>query len=105
MNLAKLRTELLYESIQPIHLASYSAGPKAGDFEKVKMNRMFEQKVIEPPRTEQAAPIVFAPKKTERCGFLLPTENSTLFPKVIRSRYRVWTNSSIHLAKPQYSPC
>lgn len=63
LNIAKHRIELTNENILPIHSAPYRVGPKAREFEKAKINKMFLIKFIEPAQTELAAPTMSAPKK------------------------------------------
>lgn len=62
ISVAKHRIDLMSGST-PVHSAPYRAGPKVREFQRTKINRMFEQEVLESVTTEWAAPIVFAPKK------------------------------------------
>lgn len=49
---AKYRIERLNENLQPVHSAPYCAGPMTREFEKTKIYKSVEQKVIKPEFTE-----------------------------------------------------
>lgn len=63
MNIAKHRIGLRGENTQPIPSAPYHAGPRAREFEKEEICKMFSQKFIKLAQTKWAVLIVFAPKK------------------------------------------
>lgn len=63
INVAKHRIELLKDTDKPIHSAHYRVGRKTSEFEKVKIDKMLAQKVVERAQSEWAPPIVFAPKQ------------------------------------------
>lgn len=60
ISVAKHRIKLLDENTQTIHLALYWAGPKTREFEKVNIENMLRDNIIEHTQTKWAAPIVFA---------------------------------------------
>lgn len=61
ISVAKHRIKILDENTQKVNSASYREGLKTTEFEKVEMEKMQSQKIIEPAQTEWAAPIVFGP--------------------------------------------
>lgn len=44
----------------PVHCASYRAGPTEQEYEKSEIEKILEMKVFEPAETEWAAAIVYA---------------------------------------------
>lgn len=63
MNTAKHRINLTPRNTQPIHSASNPTVSKAAEFGKAEIHKMLSQKVIQPVRTEWAAPTILAPEK------------------------------------------
>lgn len=57
------------QSHETVHSAPYHAGSKTREFEKVEIDKMLEQLIIEPAQTERAAWIVVAPKKDKTFWF------------------------------------
>lgn len=55
--------ELTYENTQPVHSTTYYVESKAWEFEKVAIEKMPLQKIIESAQTEWLVLIVFSPKK------------------------------------------
>lgn len=52
INVTKNRVELTLENLQSIRSASYRAGPKPRTFERIVIERMLSQLVIEPAQIE-----------------------------------------------------
>lgn len=79
--------EPLYDDFQIFHSAPYRRGPKTREFENPKIDKMIEQKVIEPEQTKRIDPIVFKPKNRERCGRVMTAENIMPYQNETRVSY------------------
>ena len=55
----------------PVHLQPYRAGPKAREFEHDEVQRMLTDSVVEPAKSEWAAPVVIASKKDGTLRFCI----------------------------------
>lgn len=55
----------------PVHSAPYCAGPKTCAFQHAEIAKMLEEKVIKPPTTGWATPIVFVAKTDKTFPFLV----------------------------------
>lgn len=61
--------------VNPIHSALYRVGPKARQFEKNEIDKMFSERVVEAAQSEWAAPIVFEQKKYGSLHFCVDYRN------------------------------
>ena len=86
VSIAKHRIEL-QPGARPSYSAPYRAGPKARDFEKSEIDKMLKAGVIEPAKTEWAAPIVFAPKKDGSLRFCV--DYRRLNAETVRDSYPI----------------
>lgn len=62
VNIAKHRTELMYEKTQPINSAPYWVGPMTREFKKAWINETPSKRVIKTAQTELAAPTIITPR-------------------------------------------
>lgn len=62
---AKHRIELSDPNTAPVLSAPPHDGPKTREFERIEVDKMLAENVIEPAQTEWASPIVFTPKMME----------------------------------------
>lgn len=71
INVPRHCIKLVDDSQQSVQLRPYQARPKRKQFEKVEIQSILSQKVIEPTKTEWAAPIIISQKKHGRLGFCI----------------------------------
>lgn len=103
--MVKHRVELLDESTQPMHSASYPAGPKTRGFEKVEIEKMLSQNIIQAAQTGWVAPILFAPKKDRILHFCVDYRKLNAEQNETCIRYHVSMNESTLSVKLQsFSP-
>lgn len=69
INIAKHRIKRHLSDKAPVHSAVYSACPKTRVLHNPKIDKMLAENIIEPERTEWAAPIVFVLKKNRTLRF------------------------------------
>lgn len=69
MSVAKNRTKLVDKKSHYVLSAPYRAGLKIRELEKIEIEKLWSQKVIEPARTQWAALIIFAPKNAVTLRF------------------------------------
>lgn len=65
IKIAKHRIELLDQSIVPVQLTSYRAGPRTREFQNVESEKVLDENISKPAQTEQAAATVFVLKITK----------------------------------------
>lgn len=97
------RKELSPEDKRPVQSSPYPAGPKAFEFLKNEITRMFELVVIALAQPEWAISIVFAPKNE---GMLrVSVDHKTLIAVTVRASYPfpLWTDKSTHWEMQRYS--
>lgn len=87
-----------------VHSAPYGAGPDVCKVQRIDIARMLEQKIIETPTTQRAAPIVFAQKRKVPCASVLTLEDRMHQLKETRPLYREWISVSNSLGNTECSP-
>lgn len=83
----KLRLELLEGTAKPVHSDSYRAGPKKTECEKIDLEKMLVQNVVELAQTEYPLPIVFVPMKSGTLHFCV--DYGWLQPLTERDLYEI----------------
>lgn len=90
---AKYRIKLLDNHAKSVHLAPYPAGPETREFEKAELDKIPDQKIIEPAQTEWATPIVFAPKKNGLFKSVLTIGSYALYQSATRTLSHRWVSA------------